>query len=72
MMAYFKREGSIHILTLLKEYTPHKFRNLFATYYYNVEKIEQSAIGLTLGHINDEQVEQYITYYDTHIVGDFV
>jgi len=72
MINYFKREGNTHIEPLLNQYTPHKFRNLFATYYYNVEKIEQSAIGLTLGHINEEQVEQYITYYDTHIVGDFV
>jgi len=72
MIDYFKSEDNMHIIPILDQYTPHKFRNLFATYYYNVKKIEQSAIGLVLGHINEKQVEQYITYYDSHIVGDFI
>jgi len=71
MIDYFEEEDT-NITILLKQYTPHKFRNLFATYYYNVKKIEQSAIALAMGHINEKQTEQYITYYDDHIVGDFI
>jgi len=72
MIDYFEKEKNDNIAILVKSYSPHRYRNLFSTYYYNVVKIEQSAIALALNHANEKQIEQYITYYDTHIVGDFV
>ena len=72
MIEYFESINRDDIVKLLVNYSPHRYRNLFATYHYNETKAKQSDISLALGHINEQQAEQYITPYAINVVGGFV